>query len=193
MVKVEKQHFGNVYRITNTLTGEFYIGATKGVVEERFLRHKYDAKDGIQSAMANAIRKHGIGAFTAETVVQAYSAKQLSLLEEFYFLEGKLMTDKCINSNKFAPYEYNAEQVTGANNPNAKLTAEQVKTVARIKGKLRRGQAIALAKALDVSRKQINLIRKGEQWQETVKQAKTLPPLKFTEALKLLETGVNND
>lgn len=190
---MEKQHFGNVYRITNTLTGEFYVGASKETAKGRLSMHKHDAKRGRNSAMAQAIRKHGIEAFTANEVAQAYSAKQLSLLEEFYFLEGKLMTDKCINSGKFIPYKDGAEQVTGDKNPNAKLTAEQVKTVARIKGKLRRGQAIALAKVLDVSRKQINLIRKGEQWQETVKQAKSLPPLKFTEALKLLETGVNND
>ncbi|MED3880581.1 hypothetical protein [Priestia megaterium] len=190
---MEKQHFGAVYRVTNTLTGEFYVGASKETAKRRLSMHKHDAKRGRNSAMAQAIRKHGIEAFTAETVAQAYSAKQLRLLEEFYFLEGKLMTDKCINSGKFTPYEDNAEAFTGANNPNAKLTKEQIKTVVRIKGRLRRGQAVILAKTLGVGRNYITQLRSGAVWQETVKQAKELPPLKFSEALLLLEAGVNND
>lgn len=192
MAKLKQQHFGAVYRVTNTLTGEFYVGASKESAKRRLSMHKHDAKRGRNSTMAQAIKEHGIEVFTAETVAQAYSAKQLRLLEEFYFLEGKLMTDKCINSDKFTPYEDNAEAFTGANNPNAKLTKEQVKTVARIKGKLRSGQAITLAKTLGVGRNYITQLRSGAVWKETVEQAKELPPLKFSEALALLETGGNN-
>lgn len=65
-----------IYRLTNKVTGECYIGLTvcsgltpKKAVEGRFQRHvKRALTQGKEWALCNAIRQHGAEAFVVEVI-----------------------------------------------------------------------------------------------------------------------------
>jgi group I intron endonuclease len=53
----------NIYKIENTINGEFYIGKTVKTLHKRFLRHKNAAKNGSPLKLHRAMRKHGVENF----------------------------------------------------------------------------------------------------------------------------------
>lgn len=65
-----------VYRITNTVTGRVYIGATSGCLRARLKQHSYAA-----TAIGRAIRKYGIGCFKIESIYKAKNKKELNKKE----------------------------------------------------------------------------------------------------------------
>ena len=60
---------GHIYKITNTINGDTYIGKTTKSVSERFTKHKYNSKKG-QTYLARAMRKYGPEKFVVETLEQ---------------------------------------------------------------------------------------------------------------------------
>jgi group I intron endonuclease len=59
-----------IYRITNIITKKSYIGKTTKSIDERFQRHKYNAKYGSKTHLHRSMRKHGCDNFIIETIEQ---------------------------------------------------------------------------------------------------------------------------
>ena len=57
-----------IYLITNSLTQKTYVGKTTKSIEERFLRHQYNASYGIETHLYRSMRKHGIENFTIKVL-----------------------------------------------------------------------------------------------------------------------------
>lgn len=55
-----------IYKITNTITTDFCIGYTSLILEQRFAKHKQNAKARGQTYLYRAMRKYGIDNFTIE-------------------------------------------------------------------------------------------------------------------------------
>lgn len=55
-----------IYRITNVVTGDFYIGKTKNTVEKRWCMHKRNAGRGIETHFYRSIRKYGVENFKVD-------------------------------------------------------------------------------------------------------------------------------
>jgi group I intron endonuclease len=55
-----------IYKITNKITNDFYIGYTASALEFRFKKHIQNAKDGYKTHLYNAIRKYGKDNFIIE-------------------------------------------------------------------------------------------------------------------------------
>ena len=55
-----------IYKITNKVNGDFYIGKTSKSKEERLRRHFYNASYGTETYLYRAIRKHGKENFIIE-------------------------------------------------------------------------------------------------------------------------------
>jgi hypothetical protein len=48
-----------IYKITNKITNDFYVGYTSNAIEFRFKKHIQNAKDGGKTHLYRAIRKYG--------------------------------------------------------------------------------------------------------------------------------------
>lgn len=74
----------HVYKITNTVTGRVYIGATSGCLMARLKQHSYAA-----TAIGRAIRKYGIGCFTIEAIYKAKNKAELNKREQEEIMKHK--------------------------------------------------------------------------------------------------------
>src|SRR5690349_20286213 len=70
-----------VYLVTNTVTGQMYVGITRGIVRDRWKHHRHAAKKGHQSPLAEAMRTYGKDAFTVEQIAEAPSWSEACQLE----------------------------------------------------------------------------------------------------------------
>jgi len=73
--------YGVIYKITNTVNGKFYIGQTIMRLENRWGKHKSDAKTGAGWVLASAIRKYGADAFIIEVVEEHECKDSLNAAE----------------------------------------------------------------------------------------------------------------
>lgn len=73
-----------VYRVTNLITKEIYIGATGRSLSSRWKGHVKDSKLTIKRLLPNAIRKFGERSFKMETLVKCSSERQMYDLETFF-------------------------------------------------------------------------------------------------------------
>ena len=77
------QTVGNIYKITNKLTGEFYIGQTRTSLNKRYINHKSEARrTTIDSLLYRAMREYGIDNFevVSLTEIRAETKEELSNL-----------------------------------------------------------------------------------------------------------------
>ena len=100
-----------VYKITNTITGDFYIGSSKDV-KHRWMQHKCPSKwnDNSNSPMYIDMRKYGKDKFVFE-VLEEVEPDKLKETEQ-YFIETLKPTYNNINAKGWdvARYkEYNKE------------------------------------------------------------------------------------
>lgn len=71
-----------IYKITNTVNTKLYIGITKRYLSARWWYHKYNARDnGANTAIARAMRKHGMGNFSIEVICTAISLREAVAIE----------------------------------------------------------------------------------------------------------------
>jgi group I intron endonuclease len=71
-----------VYRIVNAVNGKCYVGSTIRTSDRRFREHCSNARRGKQdSVLYAAMRKHGVEAFSVETIAVADSYEHLMTLE----------------------------------------------------------------------------------------------------------------
>lgn len=82
-----------IYKITNVITGDFYIGFTSlGNPNRRFTKHKATAKAGRGFYFHNAIRKYGSENFVFEIIEQGIDTKEGLVLRESFWI--KTLTPK---------------------------------------------------------------------------------------------------
>lgn len=88
-----------LYKLTNRLNGKQYIGTSVNPVSHRISRHLYAAKNNRDNCMAitRAIRKHGLGAFSVETIGQAVSHEELMRMEFSAIKEQNTLTPNGYN------------------------------------------------------------------------------------------------
>lgn len=77
-----------IYKITCKQTNKIYIGQTTKSLDWRFKKHIYDAKNGLKTHFAKALRKYGAESFKAEIIDTASNQKELT--EKEYFWINKL-------------------------------------------------------------------------------------------------------
>lgn len=79
-----------IYKITNTITTDFYIGKTEQSIENRWSAHKYNTiKTNSQTHLYRAMRKYGLDNFVIETIDTAPNKIQLNEKEIFWISELK--------------------------------------------------------------------------------------------------------
>ena len=76
-----------VYLISCVVNGKNYVGWTKGSIEQRFLRHCYNAASGSQFYVHRAIRKYGRETFRARRLAEVSSPKEAQGLEREFIAE----------------------------------------------------------------------------------------------------------
>lgn len=73
--------YGVIYKVTNKINGNFYIGQTKMRLGSRWSKHKQDAREGKGWVLASAIRKYGVESFCIEVLEQCNSRDELNHAE----------------------------------------------------------------------------------------------------------------
>ena len=73
---------GTIYKITNTINGKIYVGQTTKTIEQRFIKHKGQIKDG--SALHNAMLKYGVENFVIESIETNINKKDLNSREIYW-------------------------------------------------------------------------------------------------------------
>ncbi len=76
-----------IYKITNIVTGNYYIGKTTRTLDKRFYCHKYAAlKNTKKSHLHLAMNKYGHENFIIEEICSAANECELNLLEMEYII-----------------------------------------------------------------------------------------------------------
>ena len=66
-----------IYKITNNLTGEFYVGQTINTPEYRFRKHIELSVRGGGYYIHNAMRRYGVNSFSLETLCECETREEL--------------------------------------------------------------------------------------------------------------------
>lgn len=116
----------DVYLITNNANGKQYVGITSRGADQRFYRHKWEARKSSRhskcSALHHAIMKYGEDNFSVRTIHVATTFEEMCGLEQHYIERFKTMS----------PHGYNL--TTGGRY--CKMSASVVAAMsARLKGK----------------------------------------------------------
>lgn len=75
-----------IYKLTNTVTEDFYVGKTKETLQRRFTNHKTKANSGSHYYLHNAMRYYGYSNFVIECIEEVDD--EVSLNErEIYWIE----------------------------------------------------------------------------------------------------------
>lgn len=70
-----------IYKITNKINGKIYIGQTIVSLNQRWSKHKFDAKKGSKTAIHNALRKYGFNNFDVVEIDGANNQTELNYKE----------------------------------------------------------------------------------------------------------------
>lgn len=81
------KRMGEIYKVTNTVTGEIYIGATTKSIEERRIDHIQKANNDLGSYFQQAIGTYGSEAFSWEQIDTAENSNELAAKETYYILQ----------------------------------------------------------------------------------------------------------
>jgi group I intron endonuclease len=73
--------YGVLYKITNTVTGDIYIGQTITRLRVRFVKHLSDARCGKATILCHAIRKYGQERFVIALLQECASREELDAAE----------------------------------------------------------------------------------------------------------------
>jgi group I intron endonuclease len=78
-----------IYKITNLVNGKIYIGQTSKTAEQRFVKHKLNAKNGLDTYLYRAIRKHGEDHFVIESIFITFDMDAADFYEKHFIRECK--------------------------------------------------------------------------------------------------------
>ena len=76
-----------IYKITNKVNGDFYIGKTSKSKEERLRRHFYNSSYGKETYLYRAIKKYGKENFIIEELESKIDENQIDMKEIDYILK----------------------------------------------------------------------------------------------------------
>lgn len=77
-----------IYKITNLVTNEVYIGQTTRTVQKRFLQHLNNARNHRkESKLTRAIREYGEDNFVYEVLDTAESQEELNQKEKYWIIQ----------------------------------------------------------------------------------------------------------
>jgi len=88
------EEFGKIYKITNLINNEVYIGCTIKTIDYRFKEHLYRCfKTNINTKLYNSIRKYGVENFIIEKIIECelsiiYDAEKEYILYYDSFING---------------------------------------------------------------------------------------------------------
>jgi GIY-YIG catalytic domain/NUMOD1 domain len=119
-----------IYKATNTITQEVYIGATTKSLEERKADHLQKANKKVGSYFQEAIGTYGPDAFSWEQIDTASSNDELASKEIRYISEYNAL-EKGLNSDsgggiKKTVYKYNLDGSLNATFENLTLASETI-------------------------------------------------------------------
>lgn len=80
---------GIIYKVTNNLDGQTYIGSTTKSIEERKIDHEQKANNGNGGYFQNAIATCGVDSFHWEQIDTANDVNELAQKEKKYILDYK--------------------------------------------------------------------------------------------------------
>ena len=84
-MKLLKERFGYIYKITNKINSKIYIGKTNSSIDIRFKQHIYSIEHHkTKSLLYDAMKKYGIENFTIEEIDSADSLEELNKKERHY-------------------------------------------------------------------------------------------------------------
>jgi group I intron endonuclease len=111
-----------IYKITNTLTQQSYIGYTSKTVEERWSKHKAQlgCKKNSGSLFYRRIREFGIDAFDVEELYASKDITHCHLVMEDYFIS---------KYDTMCPNGYNS-MPGGKSTPNKRTIRQNAQSIA---------------------------------------------------------------
>jgi group I intron endonuclease len=86
-----------IYKITNLITGKFYIGQTRMPLKRRWAVHKASKRT---SPLTSSIKKYGVDNFKIEEICKASSQDELNRLEVYYISSYKSLYPLGYNLSK---------------------------------------------------------------------------------------------
>lgn len=151
----EQMFNGTIYRITNKVNNKIYIGQTIKTAEQRFERHKKDAKHNSEMAIHRAIRKYGQSNFKTETLERNIGTQnELDILEVQHIKNSK-------SYKKEIGYNISLGGYSGKFN--RKLSPEEVEKIIEMIEKTEM-TFTEIGKKFDVAISTISDINKGKTW-----------------------------
>jgi group I intron endonuclease len=81
-----KNIFGIIYKVSNTINDKIYIGQTTRTLEKRMQRHRDALLRGEKFHFYNALRKYGMENFKWEIIYKAKTLEELNSKEQEYIL-----------------------------------------------------------------------------------------------------------
>jgi group I intron endonuclease len=113
-----------VYKITNDITGDFYVGKTIRSLDARYRQHKNDSKRGSETIIHRAMRKYGFENFSIEVLEEVDSDLDnrevywISELDPLYNMTSGGEGGDTSKSTKYQEYmKLHSELMSGENNP----------------------------------------------------------------------------
>lgn len=70
-----------IYEVLNTVTGDTYVGLTRHTPQQRWVRHLYNARLGMDTYLYRAVRKYGAASFSFRAVASVLVAKDAGHVE----------------------------------------------------------------------------------------------------------------
>lgn len=84
----------HIYKITNLIDNKMYVGQTVSKnVNDRWCRHRYNAKQKTNHPLYNSINKYGLANFKFESICSAFSLDNLNFLEKYFIEYYKTMDE----------------------------------------------------------------------------------------------------
>lgn len=73
-----------IYKVTNLITGEIYVGQTRRTLNDRYNDHIKRVRKGSKLPLHTAIRQYGVDSFKFEEICKASNLNELNTLERYY-------------------------------------------------------------------------------------------------------------
>lgn len=125
-----KEVYGYIYLITNSINGKQYVGQTVRTIKIRFGCH-CSSKDPV---ISKAIKKYGIKNFIIQELAIAYDQKELDFLEGLYMSWFETLT----------PNGYNIIKIINGKGRHSEETIEKMKIINNLPERLKQSSELGI-------------------------------------------------
>lgn len=133
-----------IYKITNLVTGKSYIGQTINNLNQRWNKHKVDAKNGVGYFLHRAIRKYKISTFKIEVIAHAMKREALNDLEITLIAQHGTLTPNGYNLTTGGLAKTKISEETKKKISQARKGRKHTETTKRKIGEASRGNTFSL-------------------------------------------------